>query len=116
MIDITPHVGYCALFRDMRLVYDRKKDQKLIKKESPGLWCLGMGHQTKTNISEYGRLFVTDNFYTRHTLDNKLLNQMTYGEKMMLGTIRMNIVDSVNRIALQNVEVFSNGRKADHGS
>ena len=76
-------------------------DDNIIKKDSPSaLWCLQMAHQTKSHPMECGRLFVTDNFYTRHALGKQLL-RLTDGEARLLGTVRMNVVDAVNRPAIK---------------
>lgn len=55
-----------------------------------------MVNQTKTHPAEGGWFFVTDNFYTRHTLAKQIL-KLTDGEARMFGTVTMNIVDAVNR-------------------
>lgn len=55
-----------------------------------------MAHKTKTHPTECGRLLVTDNFFTRHKMDNNLL-KLIDREERMLGNIRINIVHKVNR-------------------
>lgn len=73
--------------------YERKLDPRLVKKESASaLWCLQMSHQTKEHPMSCGRLYVTENDYTRHVLAKQLLI-LTDGEENMLGTVIMNNVD-----------------------
>lgn len=98
---IPPPVSYCTFFRDLGGVYDRKLDVKLTKKESASaLWCLQMAHQTKIFPTTDGRLYVTDNFYTRHVFAKQLL-LFTDGEAEMLVPIRMKTVDGVNIVGIK---------------
>lgn len=73
-----------------------------------------MAHQAKTNITDCGRLFLANILYTIHTVNKQLL-KLTDGQERMLRTLRMNIVDEVNRPTLKMIKVFSNGWKEDHG-
>lgn len=71
---ITPPVGYCTLFRELRSVYVRKIDENLVRKDSPSaLWCLQMCRQVKVYPTEGGPLYVIENFYARHLLAKNLL-------------------------------------------
>ena len=62
----------------------------------PGaLWMLMMAHQTRLYPDPSGRrLFVTDNYYTRHTLA-KNLKKETDGEARLLGTMKYTNIEKV---------------------
>jgi len=56
-----------------------------------------MGHVSNVRKSSGSkRLVVTDNFYTRHTLA-VAVNKFTDGEVLMLGTVKLNLIDAVNK-------------------
>jgi hypothetical protein len=46
------------------------------------------------------RVIFTDNFYTRHTMASTL-KDATDGEAQMIGTVRFNVGDAVNRIHIR---------------
>lgn len=59
-----------------------------------------MAHQTKVYPMSCGRLYVTEKFCTIHNFAKELL-VMSDGEAKILGTIRMNVVNSINRTSLK---------------
>ncbi len=61
------------------------------------LWLSMILKQHQSIESPSGkRVFVMDNFYTRHIMAQKLL-EMTNGEVRVIGTVRMNFVDQLNK-------------------
>lgn len=98
---VSPANRYTTVFRKLRGVFKRKQDNKLVGKTSASaLWCLQLTHQTLMKKAPQGRrLAVMDNFYTRHTLATQLA-MFTDNEIRVLGTVRINNVDSVNRPSL----------------
>ena len=95
---VAPAEAYCKLFRDLRGPYHRCIDDSLVNPQSPSaLWCLQMSHQTKLfKDSNKKRIIVMDNFYTRHVLARQV-NQLSEDNIRIIGTVRFNNVDSVNR-------------------
>ena len=65
------------------------------------LWMLMMAHQTRLYPDPSGRrLFVTDNYYTRHTLA-KNLKKETDGEARLLGTMKYTNMKKHDRETLE---------------
>ena len=72
-------------------------DSKLDLLSPSATWLLMMSHLTKTFPDPSGRrVFFTDNFYTRHSLADKL-KSMTDGEACIIGTVKFTNVDGTNR-------------------
>ena len=82
----------------MRISLESKFDKSLVHPAKPStLWCLMMASQTKKLRDPSGkRLIVTDNFYTRHVLA-KQKEILSDGEIKMIGTIKFNNIDGLNR-------------------
>ena len=73
-------------------------DSKLDLLSPSATWLLMMSHLTKTFPDPSGRrVFFTDNFYTRHSLADKL-KSMTDGEACIIGTVKFTNVDGTNRM------------------
>lgn len=63
-------VSYVTAFKELSSVLVRKVDDNFTPKDNPSTrWSFQMVHTTKVSAALEGRLFVTDNFYTRHSLD-----------------------------------------------
>lgn len=65
------------------------------------LCCLKMAHETNIYSVSEGRLYTTDNIYTRHVLE-KQLQILTDNDAKMFGTGRFNNVDVVNSPGLKS--------------
>ena len=101
---LPPSDRYLSEFPTLRTAFNKCMEQlnlddslgDISEKSASALWILMMGHSHNMASAQKGqRLVVTDNFYTRHHLANALL-QFTDGDVRILGTVRMNYVDSVN--------------------
>ena len=100
----SPPVAYCSMFRGMRGPYERTVTGELVQKDSPSaLWCLQIGYQTLMHpCQNQGRLVVMDNFYTRHVLAEQL-KRLTDNEFRVIGTVRFNNIDAINRPAVKKL-------------
>ena len=88
----------------MRSSLEKNIDHSVTKRESPSaLWILQLALQTKIYKYGNGSIDVTDNFYTRHKLAQQLI-KVTDGEMKMIGTVRLNLVDGVNRVNIKEAQ------------
>ncbi len=96
--NVPPGQSYCKVFWQLRGPYDRCIDNNLVNTKSPSaLWCLQMAHQTKLfKDANERRTLVMDNFYTRHVLARQL-KILSDEDIRIIGTVRFNNVDAVNR-------------------
>ena len=111
---LNPAETYCELFRGLRGVFHKKfsKNSPVSAKKPSALWIMQLAHQRKLHKDPSGeRLVVMDNFYTRHPLARQLA-RVTDGEMKILGTVRLNNIDKMNRsLVKQAVERSSNKEK-----
>lgn len=97
----SPAAAYLKNFKELRGLFNRKIDENLIKSNSPSsVWCLQIMQQTYSSKQLQGRFVVTDNFYTRHVLGRQI-KSFTDGEVKLLGTVRLNSVDTANRSVIK---------------
>lgn len=95
-----PAYAYCAMFRTLKTPLKKLTNEKLIVVDSAtALWILQMAHFQAAHRKEK-RLVVMDNFYTRHTLAVALA-WLTDGCVRILGTVKLNLVDSINRVHIK---------------
>ena len=107
-LPLSPADRYIDVFRDLRTPFDRAfADDPTgknggVKKDSPSaLWSLQLAHQTKKQPDPSGKWSVfMDNFYTRHNLGEKV-KQLTNGEIHIMGTCRLNVIQSKNKIGVK---------------
>ena len=108
--------SYCALFRGLRGVFHRNFSKRSVvsPKKPSALWIMQLAHQHKSYKDPSGeRLVVMDNFHTRHPLARQLANA-TDGEMKVLGTVRFNNIDKLNRpLVKQAVERLGDKEKGD---
>lgn len=95
--NIPRSIHYCTQFRELRSLLENKLDNSGIRRDyASALWLIQLAHQSKLYRYSKGRLVVTDKFYTRHVLASEL-KRLTDGDFQMLGTVRLNLVDSIKR-------------------
>jgi len=100
----SPAERFTKLFSEMRMPFNKTfqndpkgKVTKVAKDSASALWTLQMVHQMKKKKDPKGkRNFFTDNYYTRHVLAN-MTKTMSDGEARLTGTVKYNLIDSVNR-------------------
>lgn len=93
---IPPPVGSFTLFRELRCTYDGRVDGSIENIDSPSeMWCLHMWNQTKVHPMDCGPCFVTDKFFTRHTLAKQLL-ELGDEDAIIRDTVGSNVVEAVN--------------------
>ena len=100
-IKTPPASNYCQLFPTLRITYQQKfvlDDKSPIPAEKPSaLLCLQLAHMHHTfELPEGKRVVFMDNFYTRHAL-GKQFKSLTNSEIRIIGTVRMNFVDKLNK-------------------
>lgn len=97
----SPAAAYLQVFPALKPVYAKLLTfpHLVDPLSASALWLLQMCHQS-VKAPRYKRLFVSDNFYTWHTLAI-VLKALTGGNTCLLGTINMNLVDATNWIHLQ---------------
>ena len=115
---ISQPLRYTDMFRNLRTPYERffteNRECGIDKDSASALWMLQLGHCTKVLKDPCGkRWFFTDNFYTRHLLANGL-NTFTNGEGKLIGTIKFNTVNGINRPGLKTA--YAKLEKAARGS
>lgn len=79
-------------------------DKNFVREDSPSALCclqamLQTQHFAQPNIR---RLLICDKVYTRHVLARKIYS-LTDVELKLLGTVRMNLIDSANRQTIKSV-------------
>jgi hypothetical protein len=103
----------------MRLPYNKTfeadPDGKVsgVSKDSPSaLWTLQMSHQTKKFPDPSGkRNIFMDNFYTRHTLAERV-SAMSDDEIKITGTCRLNIINKRNAVGVKKaIELLVDKRR-----
>ena len=96
--------GYTNLHSELKTsIHNMSKSVKHFDTtKATALYVAMMGHPTrKKSLSQIPgcgekRWYFTDTYYTRHTLAKKL-KDFTDGEAHMIGTCKMNIIDSANK-------------------
>ncbi|KAF4132759.1 Transposase IS4 [Phytophthora infestans] len=103
---------YTAIFPEMRRpIAGRCAEGGLNSKKATALWVAMLARQNQQLPAPSGkRVVVMDSYYTRHGLAKPIL-EMTTGETRVIGTCRLNYVDSLSRssveaavLALQHAE------------
>lgn len=76
----------------------------IVTKVSPSvLWCAQAVHQTKVHPTpQHGRLPIMDKFCTCYFLSRQM-NALSDVVVFILGAVRLNIIDAINRSAVNNV-------------
>ena len=118
-IKTTPASKYCQLFPTLRSIYQQKfvlNEKSPIPAEKPSaLWCLQLAHMHhKFELpQDKKRIVFMDNFYTRHVL-GKQIKSLTNDEIRIIGTVRMNFVDKLNKPNVK--KAYEMVEKMVHGS
>jgi hypothetical protein len=111
----APH-RFCQIFQDMRRLYESFVDGTLVEKTSPSaLWSLLMSHQVKRSQDQEKRVMFMDNFYTRHNLACQL-KRLTDNKVFVIGTVRFNNVDGINRSHLKAAQERLKKKEVARGS
>lgn len=107
-LPLSPGERYTQLFRDLRTPFNKAyaddptgKICGVAKDSASALWSLQMAHQTKKQPDPSGKRHIfMDNFYTRHTLAEKV-KVMTDGEIRITGTCRLNVINTINKVGVK---------------
>lgn len=78
---------------------DDNDDCPVTKESSAALWAFMASQQVKRFPDGTRRVLHCDSFYTRHAF-GRALSQLTEGSMKLTGTIKMNLVDALNKIQI----------------
>lgn len=106
--NIPPAVSYVMMLKKLRSSHLKKMDGSPVPKSSPSAgWCMKIAHKTQVASAPEWRVIVTNNLHTRLYLDAQL-RALTDAGTVMMGTVRLNIVESKNSdvimVALANFQ------------
>lgn len=94
---VSPPKAYIEQFPNLRHLHRKAELKSVVGRDSPSLlWCLQLAHQTQKKKSIYGkRIIFMDNFYTRHTVGQQLLD-ITDNEIRITGFTKNDISNLIN--------------------